>query len=326
MRKALVVGINDYPKWPLRGCINDALSMAGLLARNADHSPNFEVVLLKSSETTITRASLKAGIKDLFAGDPDLALLYFSGHGFIDTLGGSLVTMDSMDHEEGVSMDEILGLANQSQAKDKVIILDCCHAGAIGVPKSTGSNVAQLANGMTILTASREWESAMEINGSGVFTALVVSALQGGAADLRGHITPGSIYAYVDQALGAWKQRPIFRTNVTRFTSLRKIEPPVAHSALRKITQYFPAPQDEHKLDSSYEFTNDPNAPPARIQDPTATEENVKVMKDLQKFVSVGLVEPVGEAHMYYAAMKGKSCRLTPLGLHYWNLVKEDKI
>ena len=63
----------------------------------------------------------------------------------------------------------------------------------------------------------------MEQGGGGVFTRLVVAALQGGAADLRGHITPGSIYAYVDQALGAWDQRPIFKTNVTRFTSLRKV-------------------------------------------------------------------------------------------------------
>jgi hypothetical protein len=73
--------------------------------------------------------------------------------------------------------------------------------------------------------------------------------------DLRGHITPGSIYAYVDQALGPWDQRPIFKTNVTRFTSLRTITPPVSHATLRKLVDYFPTPQDEHSLDPSYEFT-----------------------------------------------------------------------
>ena len=40
----------------------------------------------------------------------------------------------------------------------------------------------------------------------------------------------------------------------------------------------------------------------------------------------VGLVCPVGEEHMYYAAMNSKSCKLTPLGQHYWNLVKSGKI
>ena len=57
----------------------------------------------------------------------------------------------------------------------------------------------------------------MEGLDGGIFTNLVLAALEGGAADLRGHVTPGSIYAYVDQALGAWDQRPIFKTNVTQF-------------------------------------------------------------------------------------------------------------
>ena len=32
-------------------------------------------------------------------------------------------------------MDDILATANQSQAKNKVIILDCCHSGQMGEPK-----------------------------------------------------------------------------------------------------------------------------------------------------------------------------------------------
>ena len=106
--------------------------------------------------------------------------------------------------------------------------------------------VAQLSEGLTVLTDSRDSEVAMEQGGSGVFTQLVVAALQGGAADLRGHITPGSIYAYVDQALGAWDQRPIFKTNVTRFTSLRVVPPQVPLETLRKLVVYFPSTQNEH--------------------------------------------------------------------------------
>ena len=59
-----------------------------------------------------------------------------------------------------------------------------------------------------------------------------------------------------------------------------------------EIDDYFPMPQDEHSLDPSYEFT-----------EPTADPKKVAIMKDLQKFVSVGLVAPVGEEHMYFAAM-----------------------
>ena len=165
------------------------------------------------------------------------------------------------------------------------------------------------------MTASRDSESAMEINGSGVFTSLVVDALKGGAADLRGNITPGSIYAYVDEALGAWDQRPIFKTNITRFTSLRTIIPKVPSTTLRKITEYFCSPGDEYHLDPSYEFT-----------DNSAIEKNVDILRTLQNFESVGLVVPVDEEHMYYAAMHSKSCRLTALGYQYWRLVHERKI
>lgn len=315
MRKALVVGINDYPNAPLRGCVNDAIAIGTVFGTHGDGAPNFGIKLLTSPSETITRPKLKAEIEALFAGDPDVALLYFSGHGVITSLGGYIVTTDFKKYDEGVSMDDILNLANHSKAKDKIIILDCCHSGALGSPTLTGSNVAQLSEGLSVLTASRDSESALEIDGCGVFTALVVNALQGGAADLRGHITPGSIYAYVDQALGPWDQRPIFKTNVTRFTSLRTITPPVSHATLRKLIDYFPKPQDEHKLDRSYEFT-----------EPTADLVKVAIMKDLQKFVSVGLVAPVGEEHMYYAAMNSKSCRLTALGFQYWRLVTEKRL
>ncbi|MGF1573365.1 MAG: caspase family protein, partial [Sumerlaeia bacterium] len=45
-----------------------------------------------------------------------------------------------------------------------------------------------------------------------------------------------------------------------------------------------------------------------------AKEKNVAIFKDLQKMEGVGLVVPVSEEHMYYAAMNSKSCRLTALG------------
>ncbi|MCK5630344.1 MAG: hypothetical protein KAI26_07035 [Nanoarchaeota archaeon] len=85
---------------------------------------------------------------------------------------------------------------------------------------------------------------------------------------------------------------------------------------MRKIVDYFISPEEEHKLDPTYEFDNKD----------IAIEANVQILKDLQKFERVGLVVPVGEEHMYYAAINSKSCKLTALGYHYWNLVKNKKI
>lgn len=314
MKKALIIGIDDYESRPLDGCINDAISLTNTIEKNGDGSPNFSVKL----KTDIrTKSKLLTEIKELFSTESDISLLYFSGHGYIDSIGGYLVTPDFQPNDEGVSMDSILALANQSPAKEKIIILDCCHSGAFGSTQISGiSNTSQINEGMVVLTASRSSESALEVDGHGVFTDLLIDALQGGAADLRGHITPGSIYAYVDQALGPWDQRPVFKTNVTRFTSLKIVKPPIPIETLRKIVLHFPLPEDEYSLDPTYEFDNED----------IAIAENVAIFKELQKFAGVGLVVPVGEEHMYYAAQNSKSCRLTALGYHYWRLIKDGRI
>ncbi|EKO3677768.1 MULTISPECIES: caspase family protein [Gammaproteobacteria] len=315
MKKALIIGINDYPSSPLQGCVNDANTLATVLESNGDGSPNFSVRKITCPSTQITRPVLREAIEQLFSGDCNMALLYFSGHGYIKSTGGYLVTTDATRYDEGVSMDDILALANQSRARNKVVIFDCCHSGAMGSPSLSGNGTAQLAEGMSVLTASRDSEYALESNGAGVFTSLLIDALKGGAADIRGNITPGSLYAYVDEALGAWDQRPIFKTNVTSFSPLRVIPPKVPFETLRKIIQYFPTAESEHQLDPSYEDTQ-----------ASADPEKVKIFKDLQKYQSVGLVVPVDAEFMYFAAMNSTSCRLTALGYQYWRLVNEKRL
>jgi len=102
-RRALVVGIDDYPQAPLSGCVKDATAMTNLLARNGDESPNFDVRLVTSQEASITRASLRSQIHDSFSFDEaEIALLYFAGHGTENDLDGYLVTPDATAYDEGV--------------------------------------------------------------------------------------------------------------------------------------------------------------------------------------------------------------------------------
>ena len=236
MRRALIVGINNYAGAPLLGCVNDARTIETVLATHGDGNPNFHTMLMTAPFGEVTKAKLREAITKLFDTDCDIALFYFSGHGFVRSADGCIVAMDFQSYDEGIQMTEILGLANSSPVKNKVIVLDCCHSGHLGTPNIGTGGLAQLSEGLTVLTASRDSEVAVEQGGGGVFTKLVVAALEGGAADLRGHITPGSIYAYVDQALGAWDQRPIFKTNVTQFTSLRQVPPQVPLETLRKMS------------------------------------------------------------------------------------------
>ena len=210
---------------------------------------------------------------------------------------------------------DVLILASQSKVKNKIIVLDSCHSGIAGSPPSL-KPMTLISEGTTILTASTAEQYASEKDGSGVFTSLFVDALRGPAANLVGDITPGSVYAHIDQSLGSWAgQRPMFKTNVKSFVSLRKVNPPISLSDLKKITQLFPEPGFEYSLDPSFERTSD-----------QAKIENVSIFEILQKYRDVSLLKPVGAVHMYDAAMESKSCRLTITGEHWRKLVSEKRI
>ena len=146
MRKALVVGINQYPQCPLKGCCNDADAVTELLSKHENDSPNFSVKLIKDVST---KSQLRQHIEDCFSGDADIALFYFSGHGFIDSVGGYLVTPDFKDYDYGVSLQDVLTIANNSHCKDRVIILDSCHSGFMGNISTAGQSTAVINEGVT---------------------------------------------------------------------------------------------------------------------------------------------------------------------------------
>jgi Caspase domain len=330
MRKALIVGIDHYDHISaLSGCVNDAHAVRSVLERHADGTVNFvtpRMLTGASAAEKVERTGLKDAVRELFGSDADIALLYFAGHGYIEDTGGFLCATDCRNGDDGLSLVEVMTLANNSPAKNRVIILDSCHSGIAGA-RPGDQRMAEIREGMTLLTASTAEQYAMEspAGGSGVFTDLFVDALNGAAANLVGDVTPGSVYAHIDQSLGPWAQRPVFKTNVKTFVSLRKAAPPIALTDLQAIATHFPNRGYNFQLDPSFEpersegHRNDPNIPPP---DPRKTA----IFAVLQKYVKVNLVRPVDAPHMWHAAMQSKSCQLTVLGEHYRNLVANQLI
>jgi len=324
MKIALVVGINHYQHCSsLFGCVNDANNVKSLLERNGNGSVNFDCKLMtaSSSSESISRSTLKDNIAKLLNTEAQIAVLYFAGHGHIEPTGGYLIASDSRRGDEGVSLSEILIMANKSPAANKVIILDSCHSGIAG-SMPNGEQLATLSEGLTVLTASTMDQYASEEDGSGVFTNLLVDALNGSAANLTGEITPGSIYAHIDQSLGAWEQRPVFKTNVKQFVSLRSVNPSIPTEDLRRIVEFFPTTGYEFPLDPTYE-------PESKGRDegmPDPIPENTRIFALLQKYNRLNLLVPVGATHMWNAAMESKSCKLTVLGEHYRRLASKGRI
>ncbi len=319
MRRALCIGIDQYMSAPLHGCVNDAKRMVAVLERHQDDSPNFECRSMTapsgSTMDVVTRAAVRQQLRQLLSEPADIALLHFSGHGTANNLDGYLVTQDASRFDEGVSMTEVLSLANNSKVAEIVILLDCCFAGSFGNVPAVDNTKAFLREGISILTASRGDQPSVEAGGGGVFTSLVVDALEGGAADLLGSVTAPAIYAYVEAALGAWEQRPLFKAHVTRVLPLRNCIPPIERSILRDLPALFPLPAEDKPLNPAFEPTS-----------PAPDEAKLGVFQKLQALNRVHLVTPVDAPHMYDAAMKSRSCRLTRSGRYYWRLAKDGRI
>ncbi len=206
MRKALIVGIDHYDHiGALRGAVNDAYSVKSVLERNSDGTLNFAKPKLLAGTgptSSASRTELRDSVEALFADDADIALFYFAGHGYIDDTGGFLCASDCQTGHDGLALHEVMTMANRSRAKNKVIILDSCHGG-IAAANASATQMSEISDGVAILTASTADQYAMETGaGSGVFTSLLVDALSGAAANLVGDITPGSVYAHIDQSLG----------------------------------------------------------------------------------------------------------------------------
>jgi hypothetical protein len=322
-RKALIVGINHYERLPrLYGCVRDAIAVARVLGFHgtAEEDLNFHCTLLTcdSADEAISRRKLKDEVEALFAGKYEVALFYFAGHGHIEATGGYLCSSECERGDEGLGLGAVMDLARKSSSPNTVIALDSCHSGAAG-EMSNDPLTAQISQGMTILTASTSEQYANEVDGGGVFTTLFVDALKGAAANLLGDISPASVYAHIDQSLGASTPRPVFRTNVQEFTSLRKVTPPITKADLRRLPELFPDPDEVFRLDPTFE----PDMVGRAANAPAPVHINVERYQVLQRCNRVNLVVPVDAPHMWHAAMTSTGCRLTALGKQYRRLAKD---
>lgn len=313
MRRALLVGNDRYDNFnDLYGCVNDAQALFPLLARNADDSPNFECQL----GADLGRDDLLEAIDRLLAPGADSCVLFFAGHGGETPEDVVLCVRDGTGASPGVAFADVLGRIAHSKVPEIVVLLDCCFSGGAGGVPALASGAATLHPGLSILAASRNDQTSAETPADrGKFSTFVEGALEGGAADVLGRVHLGGLYAYVSDSFGAWEQRPTFKANVERPTDLRVCQPAIEPPALREILNLFPDAMAEYPLDPSYEPTAEPR-----------DAENERILELLQKARAAKLVEPVGEDHLYFAAMNSTSCRLTPLGRHYHHVNGEGRL
>lgn len=134
----------------------------------------------------------------------DLVLLYFSGHGFKNDAGRLyLITRESRQRRldsTAVSAQFVRDQLDRCRSRRKVVILDCCYAGAFPPGATRGAEHVDVLGGLSgrgcaVITASSAVEYAFEDDGSSsevsraepsVFTGALIEGLATGNADVNG--------------------------------------------------------------------------------------------------------------------------------------------
>ena len=335
-RKALVVGISEYDHLrALPACLKDAASMAQVLANNKDEGDgpgtlNYDVTVWPGRTTEgarITRGELRGAMEKLFASD-DEVLFHFSGHGYLAASGGFICTTDASRNDYGIRMGEIGAMAAASPARNILVILDCCHAGAAGdAPgqrNTNGFQFATLREGMTVISASAANEEAIEADGHGLFTSALLDGLDGGAADHMGDVLASSLFAYASRRFLGWDQRPTYKSNANDVLVVRKCEPSIKRQKLYQLMDFFRTVDAVFQLDPDYDF--DKMDACGNVEGP---HDRAKIDKGLllKDFRDAGLVRStIPGMQFYWASKHSKTVQLTARGREYWWLLKNKKI
>ncbi len=144
-------------------------------------------------------------IEEFFAEakQDDLVLLYFSGHGYKSDAGRLyLVTRESrqwMPDSTAVSAQFVRDQLDRCRSRRKVVILDCCYAGAFPPGATKGADQVDVLGGLSgqgwaVISASSALEYAFEDGnsspvsdaGPSVFTGALIDGLATGDADING--------------------------------------------------------------------------------------------------------------------------------------------
>jgi hypothetical protein len=219
-RRAVVVGINKYQDASipeLGGAENDAQGIFDRL-QNPDIgkfeiAPNHCLIGADATSEKVRRA-----ISDVFwkTTSSDVALFYFSGHGFVDGYDDGYIAPHDFSTAEpfvcGANMSELKRVLSRSANKTVILILDCCYSGiatlgekAASVPRAEyEAKVRDLGEGRIVLASctpdqkSRETiKKGKEELTHGTFTYHLLRALDGGASDEQGFISIATLQEYL---------------------------------------------------------------------------------------------------------------------------------
>lgn len=218
----LSIGVSNYPSATglgrLGACVNDATrvreAFLDVPQLNADSARLWS--LTENTAEKPTRSNMIGHLKRLatLATEGDRLLFYYSGHAVKVEDQLYLVPNDAFasdDPDALLSVDRVKQIVNESEAKQKLIVLDACYSGPDtgrfkGVPAQISNNflqkyLAETKGAVTLSSSENDqvsWATSPDSKVS-LFTYYLLRALQGEpeSLDSNKHLTLYSLHSYL---------------------------------------------------------------------------------------------------------------------------------
>lgn len=221
---AVVVGVSSYDHMPvLRYTDDDAYRFyAFLKGLEGGALPDEQVKVLIDEEAT--RENILSTLDDVLqqAGDQDLVIFYFSGHG----LNGSFLPIDFDGYNNKLQHEELSERFNACKAKYKLVLADACHSGSIFAMRSGEAepvlntyytSLSKSVSGTALIMSSKSDETSLESAGlrQGVFSHFLIRGLKGEADKNKNHIvTVKELFDFIYENVRAYtdkRQSPVLK-------------------------------------------------------------------------------------------------------------------
>lgn len=242
-RYALVVGIETYDSQYLKALsksVADAEDFAKLLEQYGG-CPRNHITLLKGR---VTGDELISALKK-FLGEQaknQEAIIYFSGHGVLETKRDSLTEEVSRKgylaasdcqlskkgdrwivRENAIPLESITKLINNTELSSLIFVLDACHSGSLIQEIDKNFNIFQNNTTYYFLAACQAYEEswAKKSKRHSEFTGALLDALSREKADEEGIVTAGQAFDRASRTLESSRQKPTFMGKGSSFPFVR---------------------------------------------------------------------------------------------------------
>ncbi|WP_298918907.1 caspase family protein [uncultured Roseobacter sp.] len=214
-KTAIVIGMDRFKDPELEDLSyarNDATALHNLLqGETGEQFDHVELITKGNHMAALTR------IEEITAGTrrDDLVLVYYAGHGLVRNQKLHLAFADTragLVHSTAMKYGNLLDVIEQAPARARLVILDCCYAGAAGeeAPRSALGEQLKMELGASsrtlVMTSATSTQVAREEQGyrHGVFTKHLLDGLKG-AADRNGDgsVDTRELFDYLEEQMQA---------------------------------------------------------------------------------------------------------------------------